>query len=91
MDILFIALIVGACGGLLSSLLGWAESNPQEAFNMKKFASALIRAMVGGIVVAVIFPVNVVPKDLVLLFLSAMGIDVSVNSIANVVKKATAT
>ena len=85
MDTLILALIIGIFGGALSAVLGWLDS--AESFDPKKFVSGLIRASIGGLGLAVIFPIDQGTASLVLLFLATVGIDSGASKVTNIVKK----
>ena len=83
MDIILVALIIGIFGGALSAILGWLDSD--ETFNPRKFTSGIIRASIGGIALAVIFPITQGTASLVLLFLATVGVDAGANKVTNIV------
>lgn len=45
---------VGACGGVITALIGWAQAPENESFSKKKFAKMLILLTVGGAVAGVL-------------------------------------
>ena len=87
MDTLLVALIVGVFGGALSAFLGWSES--EDVFNPRKFINGLIRAALGGLALAVMFPITQGTADLVLLFIATVGIDQSASKATSIIKKKT--
>jgi len=44
-------IIAGMCGGIVRSVVGWAEKE-DESFDWLKFAKSLVRAIIGGAVFA---------------------------------------
>lgn len=74
------ALGVSVGGGVLSAFIGWAEST--EPFNPRKMFVALVRGGLAGIglsglVIYLEGPGMIGLADYILLFLSAMGIDLA--------------
>ena len=84
MDIIFIA-VAAFLGGIVAALLGWAES--QETFVARKFASSVIRALVGGIGIAAAFSYagGVSILSFLIAFLAGAGVDAGGNRIAGAI------
>jgi hypothetical protein len=85
MNVIYIA-IVAFVGGIVSSLLGWFDS--QEPFAPRKFAASLVRALVAGIGFAAAYQYtdSLTPIDLALAFLGGSGVDVLGNRISGAIK-----
>ncbi|MBA7627054.1 hypothetical protein ES703_34515 [subsurface metagenome] len=85
---LILLLIAAILGAIVSSLLGWAESN--EAFNARKFMPSIVRAAIAA--VAVFLTVTYIDIGAVTLvtyvavFLSGMGIDAGGNRISGTLR-----
>lgn len=83
MDTLVVALIVGIFGGASSAVLGWLGS--EEEFVPRKFVYGVIRAMIAGFGLAVLFPITQGTKDIALLFLATVGVDTGTDKITRIV------
>lgn len=87
MDPVLIVALVSISAGLVSSLLGWAEGG--DAFDPRKLFCALARGGIGGLVVGYMFlqkHASLAYVDYMLLFLSAVGIDLGLNKAVKVAK-----
>lgn len=75
MDIVLLGVIVGALGGSSSAILAWLYGD--DPFEPRKFLSGAIRGAIGGVMLSLTFNLQVQDsKEIVLLFLSALGFDV---------------
>ena len=84
-----IAIIVAVFGGIVASILGWAESN--TSFDPKKFIVAVIRGGIGGLVITFAAILSMQMFSLlgyVELFLAAMGIDLASAKLSRIIKPA---
>jgi len=72
-------------GALLVAVLGWLESG--EPFDIRKFASSILRAIVAGVFSAIGFSTieNPLLWDYISAFLIGAGIDVAGNRIAGAI------
>jgi hypothetical protein len=52
---IFIIFLFAFLGGILNSLLGWAKQVPAEPFDVRKFITSFIPAVLGGAGVVAIF------------------------------------
>lgn len=85
MDIVLLGVIVGAAGGASSSALAWLYGD--DPFEPRKFLSGVIRGAIGGVLLSLGFNLQVQDsKEVVLLFLSALGFDVSVHRSIGILK-----
>jgi fluoride ion exporter CrcB/FEX len=69
-ELLFV-ILAGAFGGLVRSVLGWAQQDKPEAFDWQKFLKSVVRATIGGAVFA--YGLGLEP---IATFFAAIGIDV---------------
>ena len=79
--------IVATAGAISTAVLGWLDSG--EAFNPRKFASSVLRAVGGGVaIVAVefVFPAEVTLQTYFLAALAGMGVDALGNRAAGAIK-----
>jgi hypothetical protein len=85
MNVIYIA-ASAFIGGIVSSLLGWFDS--QEAFEARKFAASLVRALIAGVVFAVGYSYTngLSPIDIGIAFVGGAGIDVLGNRISGSIK-----
>ncbi len=86
MDLFVLEIGVAAfLGGVVTALLGWTESN--LPFNVKKFMSSIIRALIAGIVIAAAFNYGetVGPLSYFIAFLAGAGVDVGGNRVAGAI------
>ena len=85
MEIVYIGL-AALVGGILSSLLGWADA--KEPFYVNKFAASLLRALLaaGGFAAAYTYAGNIGVMDIVIAVLGGAGIDAGGKRLINVVK-----
>ncbi len=86
MDLFVLEIGVAAfLGGIVTALLGWTESN--LPFNVKKFMSSVIRALVAGVGIAVAFNYGEVvgPLSYLIAFLAGAGVDVGGNRVAGAI------
>lgn len=81
--ILTVAAVLGA---LFAAVMGWLESG--EAFNGRKFASSVLRAVIAGILIAVGYQyVSAVDAlDYLIVFLAGCGVDAVGNRAAGAIK-----
>ena len=72
-------------GGVVTALLGWTESN--LPFNVKKFMSSVIRALIAGVGIAVAFNYGetIGPLSYFIAFLAGAGVDVGGNRVAGAI------
>lgn len=72
-------------GAIVASLLGWTETN--EPFHPRKFASSLIRGIVGAIGIAFAFDYagSTAPLGYLLAFLAGAGVDAGGKRIAGAI------
>ena len=73
-------------GGVVAALLGWLDS--KEPFNGRKFGASLLRALVAGVSLALVYTAkgDPGPTDLALAFLAGAGIDVLGNRAAGTMR-----
>ena len=85
MNIIWIA-VSAFVGGIVTAILGWLDSG--ETFNMRKFGSSLVRALVAAIVFAVAYTYSngLSPIDIGIAFLGGAGVDVVGNRISGAIK-----
>ena len=86
MDLFTIEIGVAAfLGGIVMALLGWTESG--LPFDVKKFMSSVIRALVAGVGIAVVFDygANTGPLSYFIAFLAGAGVDVGGNRVAGAI------
>lgn len=83
---IYIIAVAAFVGGVVSSLLGWFDS--QEPFAPRKFGASLVRALVAGIGFAAAYQYanGLSPIDLALAFLGGAGVDVMGNRISGSIK-----
>lgn len=78
MDPLIILILLSVAGGLFTAILGWLESG--EDFDPRKFASSVARAILAGLLSAMVFqdldPSTVTMWTYIIAFLMGAGIDV---------------
>ena len=86
MNIVLLAMLIGGLGGACSSILGYLEDE-EEPFIPKKFASALIRSIIGGVLLSTTLEIEGTLTDYVLLFIAAIGVDVSSNNAWKLIKR----
>jgi len=84
-NVIFIG-IAAFLGAICSSLLGWCDS--QEAFDVRKFAGSVIRAIIAGVIFAVGYNYmnDITPIDIGIAFLGGSGVDCLGNRIAGSIK-----
>jgi len=82
---IFLIGLAAFAGGMATALLGWTESG--EAWDGKKFISSVIRALVGGIAIAVAMDYSgaSIPIVYLMAFLSGAGVEVGGNRIAGAI------
>ena len=86
MDLFVIGIGVAAfLGGVVTALLGWTESN--LPFDVKKFMSSVIRALLAGVGIAVAFYYGETagPLSYFIAFLAGAGVDVGGNRVAGAI------
>lgn len=86
MDLFTIEIGIAAfLGGVVMALLGWTESN--QPFNVKKFLSSVIRALIAGVGIAAVFDygANIGPLSYLVAFLAGAGVDVGGNRVAGAI------
>ncbi len=86
MDLFVLEIGVAAfLGGVVTALLGWTESN--LPFNIKKFMSSVIRALIAGVGIAVVFEYggSIGPLSYLIAFLAGAGVDVGGNRVAGAI------
>ena len=82
MDRIFIA-IAALVGGIVAALVGWLECS--DPFNVRKFGSSVVRAVIAGAVFAAGYDLSGHPAaiiDLFYAFLGGAGVDVLGNRIS---------
>ena len=85
MEVIYIG-IAAFLGVVVAALLGWTES--QELFDLRKFASSLIRAIIAGVGIAAAFNYvePITPMRYLLAFLSGAGVDAGGHRIAGAIR-----
>jgi hypothetical protein len=89
--IVLTALVIGAFGGFMNSILKWLET--QDAFSGKKNVKAIIVGTIAGIGLGVAaiqtiqndVPFQILAVQLIMIFLSAIGVDTVTSRISGMV------
>ena len=84
---MIIVAVAAFCGGIISALLGWLESN--EKFMVRKFARSVVASVVAGIIFAVSFNYGdtVGIREIFLAVLGGAGVDVLSNRVTMIGSK----
>ncbi len=83
MDIFVLEIgLAAALGAICTALLGWTESG--EPFDVRKFMSSVIRAIIGGAAIAIAFDYSSAsgPLSYLIAFVAGAGVDAGGNRIA---------
>lgn len=74
-----------ALGGIVVALLGWTGT--KEPFDPRKFISSVIRAVIGGLGIAVIYVFGgaLTPLDYAVAFLAGAGVDAGGKRVAGAI------
>lgn len=82
-------ILITVLGAITVATLGWIESG--EPFNPRKFASSLARAIIGGLLAALIFEGTTDPTIWIYVtaFLIGAGIDVAGHRLSGAIGQAT--
>lgn len=77
-------------GAMSSALLGWAQQDPPQPFDMRKFSGSIIRALIAavGIAAAFNYAEATTPLCYLIAFISGAGVDAGGSRIAGAITAA---